>query len=411
MKKLFAILMVLALVSGAAFAQISGAVIANTTLLYTDTTEKADGDSGMYGKGGIEAAKFVLRGDAGEYGGFLRFDPFGGWFGDAAAHAWWKPVDQFLLRLGRDPDGFWGKENVTGWMYNRDGNDTVATQGYGYSTFYGGFSGWGLMLEIKPIDILAINIGLPYFEGTAVTEKKVPWMHDYDYGEDWYWDAPDEAWFETPAGWFPFKVETVSSDQVGDIFKALTLQVDVNLDIVNFALTYVGDSRVDNLTDKKAITMGQLYLNVGLGMISNVDLNIGANFVLPGEEKGQPITVGLGAGVSVTDEFGIRARLQAILGGNADEGQDDTLYLKVGVMPFYAISDNFTAFFNLGVNVASPKEGDAVIGFFVNPYIQVGSEWGPSFWAGLIIQSDGVKDAEDKTVTEIAIPIGVTFSF
>jgi len=407
MKKLFAILMVLALVAGSAFAQVGGAVLVNTTLLSGDTTEKADGDSGIYGDGGLAASKIVLRGDAGEYGGFLRVNPSGHWTGYLAhANAWWKPVDQFLIRLGTDPDGFWNKQNVTGWMFHRDASDLgVGVENWGFGAFYGGFDGWGLMLEIKPIDILAINVALPYFGGVNVSERWEP----KDANGDWIDQYVPDFWTDGSAAaiadWDIY--DFVSSNEVGDIFKALTLQVDVNLDFGNIALTYVGDPMHDGTKDKKAITMGQLYFSVGLGVIPNVDLNIGATFVLPGEKKGHPITAGIGATISATDELGIRTRLQATLGGNADEDQDDSTSILFDIMPYYAFSDNFTGFFYIGLDVNAPKEGDTVIGWTANPYIQVGSEWGPSFWAGVKLWSAGGKDP----ITNWAVPIGITFGF
>jgi hypothetical protein len=68
---------------------------------------------------------------------------------------------------------------------------------------------------------------------------------------------------------------------------------------------------------------------------------------------------------------------------------------------------------DIGINMLAPKSGDSLLTFHFNPYIQVGNEWGPAFFAGIKLYS-GVKGSggdPDKAPIYFSVPIGLEVSF
>ena len=400
MKKLIAISVVFALVVGTAFAvDVSGAVIGTVNVLQGDSGEDSKVNSSA------EMNRVRLEGSGGDeegiFGGWVRVEGFDtavkkgdltdkGWEGDAirffSAHgyAWWKPIDQFKLLIGGNPDGFFGKEGFTGWMFYQTPADTGVvnpgnTWGGSYlagdtvifrHAFYGGEGGEGALLTISPMDIVDINIVLPFFT----------------YG------VGDSGW-----GQKEFK-------ETGDVFKALTAQVDLKFDFGNIALTYTGDI-TDTNDDGKTDTNGKAYVYFNLGAVENLSLDVGVGLTLPGDVEGQPIAAGLGLKYNINDAFGIKFRTVASFGGD-----DKAFRLLADVLPFYAINDSVTAFLSGGLGMIAPDEGDSTIGFHLNPYVQVGSEWGPKFLAGFRLWSDGSK-AGDDAIVNWAVPIAISVGF
>jgi len=388
MKKLIAIAVVFALVSGVAFAvDVGGTVFGLINVVQGSSVEDSDIMAGGY----LKRVRFDGSGEVadGAFGGYIRlnWDENGG--GMDSANAWWKPIDQFKLLIGRNSDGIWGKEGVTGWMFNQmpyDGgvaeNPGIwfhGTQGWASTPFFGGFfmcnryaffegvNENALLLEIKPIDIIGINLGVPFIGGG-----------NFDRTEK----------FE-------------------DILKGMTAQLDVNLDFGNIAITYAGGGPFGGrsvIGDGGGAGNGAIFAYFG-GSFGDLGLDVGFAYHMAGEDE-VAMPIGIGLGVKYTaDAFGIKFRTTFALGGD-----DELTYINVSVLPYYAINDNISAFLNAGLGIVS-GDGDSVTGFYVNPYIRVGAEWGPSFYAGLQIKSDGVEGADGKAVTKFAVPIGIQLSF
>ena len=393
MKKLIAVLAMVALVSGAAFAQFGGHVIGTVNVLENGHLN-SDGDKALGGSADLGRIRIngAAENDDGTFGGWLRFDSFNtnvtqgtltgnSWEGnllkyiDAFGLVWWKPIQQVKLTIGGNPDGFYEKAGVTTWMFYQMISDTGVVNpgnawggGYGAmhfrDAFYGGFGGNALMLDIKPINILGINVILPYFDLGA------------------------------------------QDNTIVDILKAVTAQVDLNLDFGNIAVTYRGDNS-DN-------TNGKLFAYFSLSAIDNLGIDVGASFTLPGEAPGRaPINIGLGFKFGA-DAFGIKARVAAGLAGTADDDGNIKLPTTVlaDLLPYYALSDSLRIFASLGLAMEIPDgDADSVIGFHVNPYVEIGNEWGPTFYVGFRLWSDGSKDAEDKLNINWKLPIAIGFSF
>jgi hypothetical protein len=60
--------------------------------------------------------------------------------------------------------------------------------------------------------------------------------------------------------------------------------------------------------------------------------------------------------------------------------------------------------------------GKAVVGWYINPYLQVGAQWGPTFYAGIRFWSDGWDNLDEDLKKSgkdfsFAVPIGLIVSF
>jgi hypothetical protein len=432
MKKLIAIAVVFALAAGGVFADVGGAVIGTVNLFQGNTAE------GSEVTGGAAMNRVRIEGtgenDDGTFGAFLRLE--GGQYGGAiiggggynvpglSALAWWKPIDQIKLTIGGNPDGIFGKEGYAGWMFHQIVADTGVVnasqawgcdytlggppwndrpdmeEGEGYApapaifrdAFYAGFDSLGLLLEIKPVDMFGINIVLPYF---------------------------------------------IDNEKVSDIFKQMTIQADINLDFGNIALTF---DLIENTMDPDKIG-AKLYAYFGLSAIDNLSLDVGIGFKLPQSYSAfgykatrmDPIAFGLGMKFSATDSFGIKARLLAEAGGSSktdlsgDIAIKDPFALIFEVIPFFSVSDSVTIFADIGLNMvgAFKYDGETVaesgVGFHFNPYVQIGNEWGPSFFVGVkvwaspswVLATEGTIPyvKADKTIINFAVPIALNVSF
>jgi len=373
MKKLIVLSVVFALMVGSVFAVDLSGTFFGTVDLIDGTSASGQSDiksSGYYGRVRLDGA-----GDAadGVYGGYIRLDG-----GDlACAYAWWKPIDQFKLRIGKDGDGFWGKEGVTGWGFNQMPNDSSVAVNYGIwdggifqawdassgknlptninnrSVFFGGWGADSLMLEITPADMFSINLAIP---------------------------------FTTPDYWF----DSATHQNLEDVFKGVLAQVNVNLDVGNIAVTYNGSDGAD----------GTIFASFN-GALGDLGLDVGFAYHL--NEK----LIGFGAGVKyATDSFGVKFRVVAGIfdGGNTA--------INATVLPYFSLSDNLAAFVNAGLALTIyDAGGDPTVGWFVNPYLRVGAEWGPSFYAGVKVYSNGVKAGGSDAVVDFAIPIAIMVSF
>ena len=371
MKKLIAISVVFALVVGAAFAvDLGGEVISTVNVLQGDNVKDSKVTSGA------SMDRVRLQGEAanddGTFGGWIRVDGKH-WSGDPQfdGHAWWKPIDQLKLWIGSNGgDGFFAKEGNTAWMFYQRATDVGVTVG-GENAWGGGFSsginvrsafygggidgGNAFYATISPADIVDINLELPFFQG----------------------------------------------GEVGDVLADLIAQVSLKFDFGNIALTYAGDS--------SDATNGNAYVYFNLGSVENLSLDVGVGLTLPGDVEGQPIAAGLGVKYDVNDAFGLKFRTTASFGGD-----DKAFRLLADVLPYYTINDSVKAFLSGGVSMLAPDGGDSVIGFHLNPYIWVGQEWGPAFWAGFKLWTDGQKGAGDKgddTKIQWAVPIAIGVSF
>jgi len=288
--------------------------------------------------------------------------------------------------IGNFPDGLWGKEGVTGWSFGQMVTDTGVTddgdnvwggggiygQGLTYrAAFFRGFGDKGLMFEINPADIVSINIALPFFDGGKGLNGKSP--------------------FET-----------------GEIFQSAVAQFDFHLDFGNIAITYEGKpSYIQNGNRGWDETDGSvIYAYFGITAIDNLGIDVGLGYQLDNDDGTKnPISAGLGLKYSA-DSFGVKFRAAAAFGGEA-YGGDAPMRILADVLPYFILSDSMRAFVSIGLGLAMPDEGDSVTAWHFNPWLEIGNEWGPAFYAGIKVQSNG---GDDATV-QWSVPIGLIVSF
>ena len=369
-KKLIAISVVFALVAGAAFAvDLGGAVI--TSVKVAEST--AGADATLFSGGGVGRARIEGSGEAeigiGSIGGWIRFDVdtvyLGGGGDDklVAALAWWQPIEQLRIQLSHNKDGhfdtshigrygFYAQANEIGGLVTSDGNwGSFASYD---NAIFGGYDGFDFALIITPMEGLTINVALPWNQ-TAGTDTQ-------------------------PAA----------------TFKKAFFQVNYNADFGAIHVTYQGVN--------SATVMGNFYANAFIGMIENLGLEVGLKFGIAAEGAPKPpLAIALGAKYDVSEQFGVKLRsvfeIPMESGGKAN--------IRVDLLPYYAINESVTAYLDAGILVIGG--GDTT--FHIGPYVRVGSEWGPGFYAGLRIANAQAYTATKDAKMSWSVPIGLIAQF
>jgi len=417
MKKLIAVAVALTLVVSGAFAvEFTGQIHSGVTLIQGD---HVDDDYDLTAGGHVGRLRLQATGqnEDGTFGAWIRSNvpaAGGGW--TVTGHAWWRPMEMFWMAIGTNPDGFFNAEGRTGWQFYRGAGDArVANPGNftgigAYASlgtsrpddwddddddgdwndilrllsftnmktrnaFFSGFGCatagdnlWGLAFTIRPIEMISFNFGIPFI--------------------------------------------TMSGDPVEDIYRALTAQVNVNLDFGRIAITYAGN-RADN---------GAIFAYFGMGGAEDaLRLDVGFSVHLYEEIEILDVTIGgplmfagLGVEVDINDQIGLRSRLVAGFGG----GDSAPFSMFLDLLPFFRLDDNMTAFVSLGMALHSYSDdspfyafmgGDTtVFDFHVNPYIEISA--GPaSFFAGVRLWSEW--GGTDNSSFHWAVPIGITINF
>jgi len=388
MKKIIAISVMFVLLTGAVFAvDIGGTVIGTTTVLQGNN----DPDAKVTSDFSMNRIRFEGYGetDEGLFGGWIRLGDGG--TPSFNGYAFWKPMEQVKLIIGGQPDGFWGKEGVTGWGFYQTAYDTDVVIGgnvwgwgpadpsfwagmpgftfdggdlnmYGHpakfrNAFYGGQGKDALMLEITPADIVQINVAIP----------------------------ADEH----------------SGEETANVFQFATVQLDIKLDVGNIAITYKGGISKEASSSGPAIDEpGALYAYFG-GSFGAISLDVGLGYYMAGLDKAaKPIWVGAGVKYAA-DSFGVKARFLAGLAGD-----DKVTRVLVDVLPYFILSDSMRAYVSAGVGMLMPDGGDSWTDFHFNPYLEVGQEWGSKFLAGIKYWSE-----YNGEITNWAIPVALIVSF
>ena len=370
MKKLIAIAVVFALVVGTAFAvDLSADVDAFANVFEYSNAPGAK----VKASADFDAIRLSGAGELadGKFGGNVRLDFVDGGVLLSPSHgvlgqglAWWKPIDQFKLTLGQSnaKGGMgWGKEGVTGWGFNQKAYGTHVALGSDnvWGRAWGGFiPGYlyyrdvfaadidentpGLYMEIKPFDMLGINIGFKDFNG--------------DWGRDFFADN-------------------------------FVFQVDLNFAFGNIALTM----KEGSIFMYYGGSFGAISLDIGLSVPDLVGV-AGTTFSF--------YRIYFGAGLKYSaGAFGIKFRTATGIPANSLQ----TFDVLFDVLPYFQINDNFSVFVNAGMGMVI-KNGLKELGWAFNPYIRIGAEWGPSFYVG--IQAGGKKGGNVDFALPIGITVG-----
>jgi len=460
MKKIIAIFAMIALAGGTVFAEITvgGAVIGTFNLLESNTgkwTDPKDATNTISADVKTSADMNRIRLEA---SGTNKEETFGGWFrydGNSFGYAWWKPLDQVQVRIGSNGyDGFNSKDGVTRWGFYQTPTDTDVTFGganawggsiYGFGAdfsgaFYGGYGGSNsLMLEIKPVKIFGINLAVPFGNGKIDdVYKNINIQLDLNLA----FGGNIALSFEGNQGKLGF-----SADDYKFYYAAKSAET---IDPDNWKKDYEKndldkiesmDKTIENSKEDGhgvAASGAKLYAYFGIPINEQVSFDIGLGFTLPvSGEKNTPFEgetynapVGIGAGFKfASDSFGFKARIGAFLGGKLAIDKDDDIEIPVkfllDIMPFFPIGANMTFFISAGFGIQEEqtmekhgKKEDSLFCWHFNPFIQIGSEWGPKFLAGVKLWSDADRDdtgEKDKkpgaAFVKWAIPVALNVSF
>jgi hypothetical protein len=377
LKKCIVIMVMLTLVAGAAFAQITfgGQLQEGMTLFSGNNVNDNDVMSGVsYTGSNFHEAKYsVLFGD-GTAGGRLVWTLNGqvcwGWMQ-------WRPNQYFRVKIGADGDGEWGHAQIVGWGFTGEAKNSVsAVNDYNGSLAmkyrhaglnYGGYdgdTGFHLGLSFWPVEMLRINI----------------LFRDMDKGVE--------------------ASERFAKMQIGMMF---TIE---EVGVIRFAAVGQGGLRKDA---PDGADIGALHLAFYSNqLVQGLAFEAGVQYYLPklnADDTYENIQAGAGINLTMTDPFNLKIRGGAYFGGQ-DKGNARTPGAGFGILPSYKLP-KMTIFLHAGAGFEFPDGEDAVYNWFVNPYIWV-PMGGMRMWIGVqILDQHVVQDGQFGW----NIPFGFNFYF
>jgi hypothetical protein len=395
MKKLIAIAVVFALVTGAAFADtaISGSLdIRFDAIKGTDRNPTRDDVGSNPTTGGVISAAYIqLSGanDEGTVGATWRFrqTDTASDFGQTApsfhrAFIWWKPIPQLRVFLGMDQDGMYSTgDALTDWQFHQGPESFLAVHEWDFwrAVFPGHWDGFGLSFNIYPVDGLTINLTIPTGHiGWPATAK--------------------------PAG----VTNTKEWDHV--MFAGLKLQMNYNIpDIGKIFFAYDAPGAADDNgavfadIDEETGSFGNIGASFLLEALSSMGIRtqIGIATKVVGSKADTPFYVGLG--LHYTGEgFGVKFRTAGVFSSNANSKADgaDTVnetFFTANIMPWYNLGF-MRAYLDLGMSIRTndidaDKRADNAkfdgFGWWITPYFKV-PLGGPSLEFGLVLYGGGV---------------------
>jgi len=387
LKKCIVIMVMFALVAGAAFAQATfgGQLQAAAVLFSGQNINDSDLNMGGSDGGNYTNAKFtVLFGDS-KAGGRIVYDHLNVGADGSSGRFWgwlqWRPNQYFRMKIGSDEDGDsiisafaqivdWGftAEAKNGSAAYSDYNGSLAMR-YRNVGYFGNVYDPGkfcLGLSVFPVDGLTISLAFPDFgSGKEVTE--------------------------TLAG-LSF-VTSYKIDEVGTI---------------KFAAEGKGGLK-DGADDGADI--GNLYLAFYSGdLVEGLAFELGGSYNLP--HLNTPDTFGniqmaFGVDLTMADPFGIKLRTGFAFGGQ-DGGEAVTSGWSIGILPSYKLP-KLTIYFHAGLGIETAPDADkADYQWFINPYISfpIGSM---RAWLGLQIISEPRPDDEFQFGWKIPFGFNIYF--
>ena len=393
MKKLLMITVVLALVSGAAFAQVSGDFFAASTFIQGNTGKQANGDpNDMTMGGGNAEAKWGIRFGEGAASGRIVYrlhdDSLWGWFA-------WRPIEQLRIKYGFDRDGEYGAAQITGWGFNAGAKDLVAYSDYGGGLYmnesirspswfygFGDSEGYSLIVSVFPVDGLRITAGIPQFGMSGGSGGS---------------GATGSA----------SKIDV----QLAKIFGNVEYKIE---DVGTANLAFQGRG---GLADGVYATPGWFFASFFLTALKEQgvgEFDLGFRMELPwknasDQDNGGEMRVGLGYRINI-EAFQLKVRLGAQLpGGKAAGVANEDIRFAINVLPQYKL-EAFTFYFQAGLGMHMPKTGDSNMAWFINPYISV-PIGGATFWAGLKVDQQASVGTDDQKRINWAVPFGFSANY
>jgi len=453
MKKIIAISVMFALITGAVFADTSigggfgyqldvlrgdnGKDWANASGGYVVDTADSNGEtvlgtpSLVKSQTNFKSATVDFNFSGEGYGGRVRLYAAGskGWWGDLPfAFAWWQPAPIFRFQLGHNPDGNFGAAQITGWGFNGSAQDYVATDNdSGGGTSYVGYSNANSMSAFQSM------FDDKFQPKIASVSRNRAWRSARSYG--FYGGYSNVA---ALISLYPVDIFTVNlvlpfsfghadqTNEFADILKRVHANFVIKTgDIGTARLTFQGQGGSKS-TDQyqkdengewkvKAVksygSTGDIWASFYLSGIQNLGLDVGIGYGLGyvvGEgDAAVTMNPGLQFGLGVRyvmDDFGIKFRIggKMMEGASFKEGSDTFTYtaptqIGFGILPYYNLGA-LTAYLNAGFGMytAASATGGGHTMTIGGQY----SDWyfnpyvkvpagGLTFWAGIKVIGDG----------------------
>ena len=437
MKKLIVFSVVFALVAGAAFAEVSfgGTVFGKVDVVKGDNVKDSDIKAGGgIGRVNVDAS---AESEDGSFGGWMRFRA-GSWGAGASGWglAWWKPVDAVKFQIGNNPDGIFDTTHMTRCgFYQVAGDIGIVNAGNAWGgglgpvvsdqVFFGGFGGFGAMLSITPIELLALNFVFPYVEGKAGDTYR-HFIGQAIVNLDGI--GQFSLTFQADRGTIAKKDGTAGSPGVTEYLVAGSVAADGTVTEDDWvAAPKAGDiiigTRVTGKTDATGSpeikdSPGKIFASFYLSMIENLGIDVGFSFKLPAQDSKDMDHLGIGLGAQFdAGQFGIKARILAGVGGKTND-KADPVALTFDLQPSFAINDDLVAFLSVGLGFVGLRDGApdteiAKVNFHVNPYVRYKFDWSKGLFAGFLLEArgPGVKDADPAFNMTWSIPVGLYITF
>jgi len=371
-KRWIAILVVFALISGTAYAQVTygGQLQMGTNIISGTNVKEADIMSGgAYGAPtNYHEAKFSAVFGDGQAGGRLVWR-----LNDRDAWGWmqWRPNEFFRIKIGHDRDGEWGGAQISGWGFTGEAKNSVGavndwsnnspqSMGYVRRGFYGGIGdgeSFSVLMSFWPMDNVQVNFGVPNF----------------------------------------------SEQKIDDQFAKAHLGAIIRIEEVGVARVYFQGR--GGLAKDSADPIGNIFASFFLNSIQGMALDLGFKYSLPAVDVSDTydnMDVGLGFTYGA-DPFNVKFRLGASFGGKSG-GEARDPQLAFGILPYYKLPKMWVFFHaGMGMTLADEVTSD----WFINPYV-----WVPMgsmrMWVGLQIEDmSRVREGEVKW----NVPFGFNFYF
>jgi len=398
LKKCIVIMVMFALVAGAAFAQITfGGQLQEGMSLFSGNNVKEDpvNMGGTYNSTEHEAKFSVLFGD-GTAGGRLVWE-----LNNKLMWGWmqWRPNQYFRVKIGKDGDGEWGFPQIIGWGFTGEAKNSVAAvsdyNGQLYMKYrhaglnYGGFDGNGdfhLGFSVFPIDLLQVNFLFRNFDKAGEMTDKLSKM-------------------QISASYKIEEIGTVRFAAVGRGGLAKPYKKE-------------GDKETGIAKDGDPIAMLHLafYSNE---IVQGLAFELGTQIDLPHLNESDTfdnVTIGGGINLTKTDPFNLKIRAGGSFGGKTkgEKGVDvgkPTGY-SIGILPSYKLP-KLTIFFHAGYGAESEYIGtdgklvEANYAWFINPYIWM-PMGGMRMWVGVqILDAHTAREGKFNWY----VPFGFNFYF
>jgi len=454
MKKLISISVMLVLLSGAVFADLSlgGELYVGATLLRGNSIDSTEANSWMTTGGhAFQNAHVNFNfGDA-SAGGLLRIHNRHPGHTPGHALVWWRPIDMLRIKLGTEGDNIGGSAQLTGWGFNAAAQGSVAIDN---DNTFGWFSGdirqaafvgrrspaWysghggnpgGLFLDAYPTSDLTLSLFVPYAaEGPTeqifarshviavfnipdlariqlvykggVGQKKAPTSNGH------WWTGPIA---EPSTVYFAFMLTAI---------QGLRVEFGTNYSMPTEVTTVNGDERTTVTTNYAWGTgLGINYDTPTFGIKTRIGYQFGTQGALgatdfPGSTNAESIKTVVRDTVANT---------------KTESAQHGMQIVGLNILPYFRM-EGMTLFFNAGIGAriidnyrkptkviggAAPfvrNEASQIITWFANPYVRIGTGNGGNFFAGVVVANTGEKPAVgEKAVTRWALPIGLQFNF